>query len=128
VTSQRSEQITTLAALLDSLEQRPDLDLDADLTVTVADQAMTVAGYGDTFAFDLPSLTGAISLWRSLPVGHMDIAAMLSSVGLTAEVRVRGVPLARLGDTAVPSRISDWMGLGSIELLPEGIALAALSR
>jgi uncharacterized Zn-binding protein involved in type VI secretion len=127
-TRQQSEPITTVAALLDTLEQRPDLAIDADLTITVNGNPMTVTGYGDTVAVDVPSLSGLVSLWRGLPAGEMDLAAGLSSIGLTTEVRVRGVPLARLGDSAVPSWIADRIGIGPVELLPEGIALAALTR
>lgn len=126
--SQQSEPITTVAELMDTLEQRPDLAIDADLTVTIDGRTMTITGYGDTVAVDLPSLASSFSLWRTLPADEMDLAAGLSSVGVTAELRVRGVPLARLGDSAVPSWIGDRIGIGPVEIFPEGIALAVLTR
>ena len=117
----------TLAELLDALESRNTLSVEADLTVDLDGHRVTVVGYDDLVALDLPSLLAAISLWRDRPVTTMDAAALLSSVGLTAEVQVRGVPLARIGEAAVPSRLTDRLGLGPVELVPEG-ALLALTR
>jgi len=49
-------------------------------------------------------------------------------VGLTAELRVRGVPVARIGDEAAPSALARALGLGPVELVPEGAILALTRR
>jgi hypothetical protein len=118
----------TLAELLDDLEQRPSLSVEADLTLEVDGYTATVVGYDDLVAVDLPSLSAARSLWRGRPVELMDAAAVLSSVGLTAELRIRGVPVARIGDVAVPSTVARWLGLGPVELVPEGAVLSLTRR
>lgn len=124
----RREPAETLAELLDALEDRPALAVDADLTVHVNGAHIDVTGYDDIVALDFPSLPAALSLWRETPAEPMDAAAVLSSVGLTAEVRVRGVPLARIGDTAVPGRVAGLLGLGPVELVPDGALLALVTR
>lgn len=123
----RHSSVGTVAALLDELERRPDLAIEADLTVSVDGHTVVVTGYDDLVALDLDSVTAALSLWRDLPADRMDAAAALASVGLTAELRVRGVPVARLGDDAEPSTLATAAGLGPLELVPDG-ALLALTR
>jgi len=118
----------TLAELLDDLEQRRSLSVDADLTVDLDGHTASVVGYDDLVAVDLPSVAAALALYRDGPVPVMDAAAVLSSVGLTAEIRVRGAPVARLGDAAVPSRLARYLGLGPVELVPDGPLLALTRR
>jgi len=127
-TRQHSDPAETLAELLDVLEERPSLAIEADLTVSVDGHPVEVTGYDDLVALDLPSVPATLSLWRSLPVTTMDAAASLASVGLTAELQLRGVPIARIGDSAVPSGLSRRLGLGPVELVPEGALLAAVTR
>ena len=126
-TGQHGDTLETLAELLDALEGRPALSVEADLDVELDGHRARVVGYDDLVALDLPSVSAALSLYRDRPVDVMDAAALLSSVGLTAEVRVRGVPLARIGADAVPSAFARRLGLGPVELVPEG-ALLALTR
>ena len=126
-TGQHGDPPETLAELLDDLEGRPALSVEADLDVDLDGHRASVVGYDDLVALDLPSLPAALSLYRDRPVDAMDTAALLSSVGLTAEVRVRGVPVARIGDDAIPSGLARRLGLGPVELVPEG-ALLALTR
>ncbi|WP_276271247.1 hypothetical protein [Haloarcula litorea] len=121
------EPATTLAELLDALEDRPPLGVDADLTVAVDGAEGRVVGYGDLVAVDLPSLPAALTLRRSSPADPTDAAAALASVDLTVEVRVRGVPVGRIGADAAPGRVARLLGLGPVELVPEG-ALLALTR
>ena len=122
------EPVETVAELLDALDDRQSIAVDADLTVTVAGHTVLVRGYEALVALDLPSFPAALSLWRALPVEPTDAAAALASVGLTVELQIRGVPVARIGDAAVPSRVARGIGLGSAELLPEGTLLAAVTR
>lgn len=127
-TGQHGDPPETLAELLDDLEGRPALSVEADLDVDLDGHRASVVGYDDLVALDLPSLPAAISLYRDRPVAAMDAAALLSSVGLTAEIRVRGVPVARIGDDAVPSGLARRLGLGPVELVPEGAVLALTRR
>lgn len=127
-TGQRSDLPATLAELLDELEDRPALAIEAALTVEVDGYSLAVVGYDDVVAVDFPSLSAIRSLWREATVETMDAAAVLSSVGLTAEFRLRGVPLARVGDDADPSPLARRLGLGPVELVPEGPLLALTRR
>ena len=127
-TGQRGGLPETLAELLDAIEDRPALSVAADLEIEVDGHQASVVGYDDLVAFDLPSLSGALSLYRDRPVESMDAAALLSSVGLTAELRIRGAPVARLGDAAAPSALARRLGLGPVELVPEGVVLALTRR
>lgn len=122
------EPVETVAELLDALDDRKSINVEADLTVTVAGHDLRVRGYDELVALDLPSFPAAISLWRELPAEPADAAAAITSIGLTAEVRVRGVPVARIGADAVPSRVARGLGLGPVELLLEGALLAAVTR
>lgn len=122
------EPIETVAELLDALDDRPSLAVEADLDVEVDGHGVTVVGYDDVVSLDVSSLPAALSLWRRLPVETMDVAAALASVGLTAELAVRGVPVARIGDAADPSAVARRLGLGPVELVPEGPLLAVLTR
>ena len=126
-TPSRQDPLESLAELLDELEDRPSLAVEADLSVELDGHRASVVGYDDLVALDLPSVPAAISLYRGRPVAVMDAAALLSSVGLTAEVRVRGVPVARIGAEAAPGGLARRLGLGPVELVPEG-GLLALTR
>jgi len=126
-TRHRTEPVESLAELLDALEGRPSLAVDADLTVEIDGHALSVVGYDDVVAVDFPSLSALRSLWRSATVETMDAAAVLSSVGLTVELRVRSAPVARVGDAATPSRLAQLLGVGPVELVPDGV-LVALTR
>ncbi|WP_262175853.1 hypothetical protein [Haloarcula laminariae] len=118
----------SLAELLDALEGRPALSVEADLDVELDGHRATVVGYDDLVALDLPSVPALVSLARDRPVAVTDAAALLSTVGLTAELRVRGVPVARIGDAAVPSGLARRLGLGPVELVPESPLLALTRR
>jgi len=125
VSDTRSAPATTVAELLEALDRRPPLAVDADLTVSVDETQLSVIGYDDLVAVDLPSFAAAVGLWRQLGSSTMDAAAALASVGLTAEVRIRGAPVVRLGEDASPSSLAQSLGLGPVELVPEGSLLAA---
>lgn len=127
-TGQHGDTFETLAELLDALDGRPALSVEADLDVELDGHRAGVVGYDDLVALDLPSVPAAVSLYRDRPLDVMDAAALLSSVGLTAEIRVRGAPLARFGADAAPSGLARRLGLGPVELVPEGSLLALTRR
>ncbi|RLN01445.1 hypothetical protein [Haloarcula sp. Atlit-7R] len=114
--------------LFDLLERKPDLLVDADLTVERDGVAFTVRGYDDLVAVDLPSFGAALDLWRDRLVEGRNAAAALAAAGLTAEIRVRGAPVARLGADAVPSSLANRLGLGPIQLFLDGMLLAITPR
>ncbi|MEF8829310.1 MAG: hypothetical protein V5A49_09755 [Haloarcula sp.] len=118
----------TVGDLFELIERKPDLLVDADLTVERDGVAFDVRGYDDLVAVDLPSFGAALALWRDRPVEGMDAAAALAAAGLTAEIRVRGAPVARLGADAVPSPFAKRLGLGPIELFLDGVLLALTPR
>ncbi|EMA07645.1 hypothetical protein SAMN05443574_106162 [Haloarcula vallismortis] len=123
--------VTTAKAvgdLFDLIERKPDLLVDADLTVERDGVAFTVRGYDDLVAVDLPSLGAAFSLWRDRPVQGRSVAAALAAAGLTAEIRVRGAPVARLGADAVPSPLAKRLGFGPVQLFLDGALLAITPR
>jgi hypothetical protein len=123
--------VTTAKAvgdLSDLIERKPDLLVDADLTVERDGVAFTVRGYDDLVAVDFPSFGAALDLWRDRLVGGRDAAAALAAAGLTAEIRVRGAPVARLGADAVPSSLANRLGLGPIQLFLDGALLAITPR
>ncbi len=85
-TTQRSpeEPIETVAELLDVIERRPSLAVEADLTVAVDGTAVAITGYDDVVAADVASFGPVVALWRRYGDRTMDGAAALASVGLTA--------------------------------------------
>jgi len=115
---------TTVGDLFAIIERRPDLLVDADLTVAKDGTAFAVRGYDDLVAVDLPSFGAALALWQDRPVNGMDAAAGLAAAGLTAELRIRGAPVARLGADAVPGSLAKRLGLSPVELLADGLLLA----
>ena len=125
---QQHGQPDTVEELLTVLEARPSLAVEADLQVAVNGHTMTVTGYDDLVALDLPSLPAVLSLWRDAPAEMEAGHAALAAVGLTVEIRVRGAPVARIGDAAVPSRVARLLGVGPVELVPDGALLAVLTR
>ena len=123
--------VTTAKAvgdLFDLIERKPDLLVNADLTVERDGVAFTVRGYDDLVAVDLPSFGAALDLWQDRLVEGQDAAPALAAAGLTAEIRVRGAPVARLGADAVPSSLADRLGLGPIQLFLDGVLLAITPR
>ncbi|MFB6223912.1 MAG: hypothetical protein ABEH86_09625 [Haloarcula sp.] len=114
----------TVGDLFDAFERRPNLAVDADLTVEVDGRELAVRGYDDIVTVDLPSFTATDTLLRQPQIETMDAAAALAAAGITVEIQLRGAPVARLGSTAVPSGLAQRLGLGPIELCPEGVLLA----
>nr|WP_254282056.1 hypothetical protein [Haloarcula salina] len=113
--------------MLDAVERRPNLAVDADLTLAVDGRDIDVRAYDDLVAVELPSLGAAVALWRGRPFDQTDAAVALAAAGLTVELRVRGAPVARLGAKAVPGDLTRRLGFGPVELYPEGALLALVS-
>ena len=120
--------LSTLAELLDALADEPDLAIEADLRVSVDGHRVTVSGYDDLVAIDCPSFLALRPLRARDGDRAMDLAAGLASTGLTLELRVRGVPVARLGDAADPSPVARALGLGPVQLFYADVLLALVRR
>jgi len=96
------------------------LDVDADLTVETDDWTGTVRGYGDLVVVDVPSLSAARSLARTVA----PIADSVADAGVTADLRVRGVCVATVGPDVTPGILSRALGLAPARVRPGGLLVA----
>ncbi len=107
------------------------LEIEADLELTVEGERARVSGEGSTLVIDLPSLGAARRLLRYLPPSDSardtvhDLDDGLRAVGMTVDVRVDGVTVARSGSAARPGGISRLFGMGEVELGPGALLRGA---
>jgi len=85
-----------------SRRARAPLDVQADLTLTVEGQPVTVESFTDLVVVDLPSVRVAVPLARGTLRYLDDLEALLCTTGLTLEVRVAGTRVVRIGADARP--------------------------
>lgn len=110
------------------------LEVLADLRLTVDGEDIEIRGTGDRVVVDLPSLRAGRRLLASGPfagnrartTGRVHEALQIS--GLTAEVRLQGDPIARLGAEARPGAIGRLLSLDGVEVRPTPPVRAALRR
>jgi hypothetical protein len=110
------------------------LEVLADLRLTVDGEDIEIRGTGDRIVVDLPSLRAGRRLLTSGPfagdraqaTGQVHEALRIS--GLTAEVRLQGDPIARLGAEARPGAIGQFLSLDGVEVRPTPPVRAALRR
>jgi len=110
------------------------LEVLADLQLTVDGEDIDVRGTGDHLVVDLPSLWAGRRLLRSGPfatdrartTGRLHEALRIS--GLTAEIRLQGDPIARLGAGARPGTVGRLFNLEGVEVRPTQPLRAALRR
>jgi len=95
------------------------LDVSADLTLTVESQPIRIESYTDLVVVDLPSIRVAWPLYRGLRRRLETGDDALRTFDLTAEIRVDGTPVARVGSEARAQA-------GPLELDLPGIARAAV--
>ena len=102
----------------------PPLDIDADLDLQVDGETVRVRGTGPQVVVELPSLRAGAALMRSGPFqtrrrARLDlIDRLLRRAGLTAEVRLSGALLARLGTGSRPGAVARLLRLGALEVRP----------
>lgn len=114
-----------LEALRSRLAARESLDVAADLTVTFEGEPLHVESYTDHVVVTLPSLALARSLLGRHGERIGDVAGLLEAADLSAEVRVRSRPVARLGVGVTPGVLGRRLGWGPVRLRPLGIVLLA---
>jgi hypothetical protein len=123
-----------LAELRDRLADHEPLDVSADLELRVDDERVTVESYTDRLVVTVPSFGAGWRLFRGLPfdadgggrVDATDLAGLLASTGLSAELRIGPRPVARLGAGVTPGLLARVAGLGPFRLLPGGLVGAVL--
>jgi hypothetical protein len=104
------------------------LDIDADLTLTVGDETVSIRGYGDLVVVTAPSLSVLRTLVRKgeplvdrlSPFDHLDDA------DVTVDVRVRGRSVARAGPGFEPGALSRALGVAPARASLGGLLLTAL--
>lgn len=111
------------------------LEVLADLQLAVDGDDIDIRGTGDRIVVDLPNLRAGRRLLTSGPfasgqrartTGRIHEALRIS--GLTAEVQLRGDPVARLGADARPGGVGRLLNLDGIEVQPTRPLRAALRR
>ena len=123
-----------------SLTDAPTFDMSlplkvlADLQLAVDGEDIDIRGTGDRIVIDLPSLRAGRRLLASGPfatdcaqtTGRVHEALRIS--GLTAEVRLRGDSIARIGAGARPGSFGRLLNLDGVEVRPTQPVRAALRR
>lgn len=100
------------------------LDVSADLELQVDGETIHIRGDGPRFVVDLPSLRAGSAVMRGGPFRThrrarlSRIDDLLRRAGLTADVRLSGVRLARLGAGARPGAFARLLRLGAVEVWP----------
>lgn len=110
------------------------LEVLADLTLAVDGEEIDIRGTGDHIVVDLPSLQAGRRLLASGPFANDRARATrrvheaLRVSGLSGEVRLRGDPIAHIGDGAQPGALGRILSLPGVELHPSPPLRAALRR
>jgi hypothetical protein len=104
---------------------RAPVDVDADLTLTVEGQPISVESYTDLVRVDLPSVRVARTVLRSAGGTRRldELDATLRTMDLTVDVAVDSVRVARLGALAEPQLPS----VAPVEIDLAGAARAAVA-
>ncbi|MEF8851710.1 MAG: hypothetical protein V5A44_07095 [Haloarculaceae archaeon] len=103
------------------------LSVEADLDVTVDGRRCAVWTEDGVVVVNAPSLATARELLAgvdALPVSQRRVAGELADATVTAEVRVRHAPVARLGSGVDPSPLAELAGYEAA-LSSRGVLVAA---
>lgn len=90
----------------------PPFAVEADLDVTVAGETVGVEGHGDLVVIDAPSFAALRALRRG--VGRLPPAVApgrAADAGVTVDLRVRGVSVARIDPDADAGRLAVALGV-----------------
>jgi len=110
------------------------LEVLADLRLAVDGEDIEIRGTGDRIVVDLPTLragrrllaSGPFASDRARTTGRVHEALELS--GITAEIRLQGDPVARIGAGARPGALGRLLQLDGVEVRPTPPLRAALRR
>lgn len=103
------------------------LAVDASLDITIDDSQCAVWNEDDRVVVNAPTFAAARSLLAgvdTLPGGQDRLIQELTKAALTVEIRVRHVPIARVGPDVPTSRLADLAGYDA-DVSPRGVAVAA---
>jgi hypothetical protein len=110
------------------------LEVLADLRLAVDGEAIDIRGTGDRLVVDLPSLRAGRRLLSSGPFAHHQartaarVHEALELSGITAEVRLQGACIARIGAAAQPGLLGRLLPVPGVEVTPAPPLRAALRR
>lgn len=110
------------------------LEVLADLRLAVDGENIDIRGTGDRIVVDLPTLragrrllsSGPFASDRARTTGRVHEALAMS--GITAEVRLQGDPVARIGAEARPGALGRLLQLEGVEVRPTPTLRATLRR
>lgn len=105
------------------------LAVEADLSLTVEGQPVSVTGSGSHLIISVPTVRGAITVLRNLgtvtelvePFGSRFVESDLS-----ADVEVGEVVIARIGPHVEPNALSKRLGIAPAQVWPGAVVQAAL--
>ncbi|MFB6195526.1 MAG: hypothetical protein ABEI80_05100 [Haloplanus sp.] len=96
------------------------LDVRADLTLDVADDRVSIRGYGDLVVVAAPTVAVALTLAREAG----PLLERLVATGVTVDCRVRGRSVARAGPSYDPGLLSRTLGVAPACVCPGGLLLS----
>lgn len=108
------------------------LAVEADLVLTIDGEDVQIDGRDDLVTIDLPSLRAGRTLLHSGPFATERVDRfrmvdwLLRDAGLTADVKLRGRQIARLGKAARPGRIARLLRLGQAEVYPGSVVTTSV--
>jgi len=110
------------------------LEVLADLQLAVDGEPIDVRATGDHIVVDVPSLRAGRRLLMSGPFATDRarttdrLHEALQIAGLSAEVRLQGDPVARIGAGARPGALARLLGIDGVEVQPTRPLRAAVRR
>jgi hypothetical protein len=104
----------------------PDLNITANLSVTVHNIDLAISTVDDRIRIQVPSVRAGIRLIRSERDRLQSVSRVLSETGMVAEIRIGSRVVAVAGTDAAPGTVSKLLSLGPVELHPRGLVGALL--
>ncbi|MEP0546542.1 MAG: hypothetical protein ABJF88_06395 [Rhodothermales bacterium] len=112
------------------------LDIDADLSLSVDGEPISVHSEGDELVATFRSVRKAISVLRTLPFPTgpgrratiRTASGVIAVTGLDVLVRVGRRTVARAGPAARPGVLSRLLRLGNVQVFAREVVLASVGR
>ncbi|WP_331233157.1 hypothetical protein [Natronorarus salvus] len=105
------------------------LAVEVDLTLETEGEELSISGEGQHLTVDVPSIGAAKRTLRgigTLPVERLGTGFVEEQ--LSADVRIHGVVVARIGPYVEPTRLSRALGVAPARVYPVAGLRAALKR
>lgn len=103
-----------------------DLNISANLSVTIDDTHLAISTVGDRIRVQVPSVWAGFRLLRSEHERLPPLSRALSEASLTAEIRVGSAVIAVAGTDATPGTLSQLLSVGPIEVRLRALVPAIL--